>query len=491
MWLRTWMAPQVVVLMLLLGDPTTSAEKPPYDIQSYRLSVRVSFEKSPDSDSPYRSLFSILNTLDAEATIVVRNVSSEPLEEISLLLHRLMKVAELAANGRPATFRQTLEAIEDWESYQVRYISVKLEQPLAPGGQVTLRVRYAGQLEGYSEAGMLYVRETLDPDFTILRSETFCYPQLARPQRDAVQLARRTDTFDQTLEVTVPVGHVVVNAGKLTAMEESEGTRTYSFSSREPDSVFLIPIAPYRLITAGENRIFHFEASSDGAKKLAGHLDKAVALFTSWFGPTAMDHGLTIAEIPEFFGSQSGALIIQTSGAFTDPERHGEFYHELSHLWNAPDVDPKPSRWNEGLAMYLQGLVEEKLKSGESLGRQLSETFSRLQKSLSEDEELCRVALIDYGKEGDTSYSYRTGALFFGILHDHVGEDALLEFLGGYYQRHRERGSTDRVFAEELVATLGPGTEQIVQEWFLTPAFCEKILTAASWEALRDGYRRK
>jgi len=37
---------------------------------------------------------------------------------------------------------------------------------------------------------MLYVRETLDPDFTILRYETFCYPQVSPPEKEAVEAAR-------------------------------------------------------------------------------------------------------------------------------------------------------------------------------------------------------------------------------------------------------------------------------------------------------------
>jgi hypothetical protein len=477
------------VFTLLVTGPISSAEVLPFDVQSYRWSVRVSFEESPGPDSPYRSLFSILNTLDAEATLTVRNASDGPLTDIPLLLHRLMKVTELEIDGEPATFRQELKTVEDWEGYQVRYISVSLEKPWTSGGRVTLRVRYTGQLEGYTETGMLYVQETLDPDFTILRSETFCYPQVAKPRRDAVHLARRRDEFDQELRITVPASHVVVNAGKLTAVEESDGKKTYSFSSHEPDGVILLPIAPYRLVTAGESRIFHFETSSEGAENLARSLEKVMALFTSWFGPTAMERGLTIAEIPELFGSQAGPLIIQTSGSFNDPAKYGEFYHELSHLWNASDVDPKPSRWNEGLAMFLQGLVEEKLGGKKILDRQLSSTFSRLQEKLREDEKLSSLALIDYGEEDYTSWSYSTGALFFGLLHDRVGEDALLEFLGTYYQEHRDEGSTDRVFAEELVAELGPVSEKIVQEWFLTPAFCRKVLAAASWDELRAGYR--
>ena len=57
--------------------------------------------------------------------------------------------------------------------------------------------------------------------------------------------------------------------------------------------------------------------------------------------------------------------------------------------------------------------------------------------------------MVDYGKEDMTSHSYRTGALLFGLLREHVGEVALLEFVGDYSRRHRESGSTDRGFGSD------------------------------------------
>ena len=97
--------------------------------------------------------------------------------------------------------------------------------------------------------------------------------------------------------------------------------------------------------------------------------------------------------------------------------------------------------------------------------------------------------MIDYGKEDMTGYSYSTGALFFALLHNRVGEEALLAFLRDYFQEHRESGSSDRAFAEALVSALGEDTRDLVDDWFLTPAFAEKIKEIESWEDLEHSYQ--
>jgi len=471
------------------GSGAVAETARPYDVLSYRLAVTIDFDKNPGPESPHRSLFSVLNELAGEATLHLRNVSGRNQDEISLVLHRLMNASEIESEGKALTFDQQLRGLDGWDNFHVNHVKVRWTEPLAPGEEATLSIRYAGQLVGYPEVGMLYVRETLDPEFTILRYETFCYPQVTEPERDAVQAARRFDTFDQVLEVTVPASHVVTTDGRSTGVTEKDGRKTYSFSSYEPAGIFMVPVAPYRVATSGQHTIFYFEPSARGVEVLEANMERVMALFTSWFGPPGVERGLTIAEIPEFFGSQSGAFILQTSGAFNNPDQYGEFYHELSHLWNPRDVDPKPCRWNEGLATFLEGLVEDHLGGQGRLDERLSEIFSRLKSSLDRDEALRTVAMVDYGKENTTSRSYSTGALLFGLLHDRVGEEALLGFVRDYSQRHRESGSTDQAFAEEIVIALGERTSDIVNDWFLTPAFVQKLTAAASWEDLKRSYR--
>jgi hypothetical protein len=47
--------------------------------------------------------------------------------------------------------------------------------------------------------------------------------------------------------------------------------------------------------------------------------------------------------------------------AFADPARRFELYHELTHLWNVRCTDPAPSRWEEGLAVWLQDRMADRL----------------------------------------------------------------------------------------------------------------------------------
>jgi len=486
---RLWMIPAALLSSFALDSGAAAESSGPYDVLSYRLAVTIDFDQSPGPESPYRSLLSVLNELQAEATLRLTNVSDQPQDEISLILHRLMSASEIESGGEALTFEQQLRGLEGWENFHVHHLKVRWAEPLAPGEEATLTIRYAGQLVGYPEVGMLYVRETLDPEFTILRYETFCYPQVSQPERDAVHAARRFDTFDQVVEVTVPDGHVVITGGRSTGIEEKDGQTTYAFSSYEPEGIFLVPVAPYKVATSGPHRIFHFEGSTQGVEALQVNLERVMALFTTWFGPPRLERGLTIAEIPEFFGSQSGSFILQTSGAFNNPDQYNEFYHELSHLWNPRDTDPKPCRWNEGLATFLEGVVEDHLGGQGHLDERLSGIFSRLKTALDKDEKLRTVAMVDYGKEDMAPRSYSTGALFFGLLRDRVGEEALLAFVRDYSQRHHESGSTDQAFAEAIVSALGEGSRDIVHDWFLTPAFVEKLTGAESWDDLKSSYR--
>lgn len=486
---RLWLISAALLTSLALASGAVAQSGSPYDVLTYRLAVTIGFEESPGPESPWRPYFSVLNQLQAEAAIRLTNVSDRPQEEISLILHRLMEPSEIESGGAALEFEQELRGLEGWENFHINHLQVRWAKPLAPGEEATLTIRYAGQLIGYPEVGMLYVRETLDPDFTILRYETFCYPQVSSPEKNAVDAARQFDLFDQEIEVTVPEGHVVVTGGRSTGIERKDGKATYSFSSYEPDGILMIPIVPYGAVTRGPHRIYHFPDSAQGAEILMGKLEQVMALFASWLGPPRLERGLTIAEIPSFFGSQAGPLILQTSDAFNDPDRYHEFYHELSHLWNPRDTDPQPCRWNEGLATFLEGLVEERIGRSGFLNEHLNGIFSRLKARLEQNERARTVAMIDYGKQDMTGYSYSTGALFFALLHNRVGEESLLAFLRDYFQEHRESGSTDQAFAEALVSRLGEDSRDLVDDWFLTPDFVEKLTDAESWDDLKSSYR--
>ena len=469
--------------LLCVTNPAR-AETADFDVLEYRLSVSMTLEK--------KGVWAPLNTLSATARITFKNSSDAPADRIPLVLHRLMRVESVSVgNGPSLEFSQHLAGIQDWDAYQANVVSVVLDEPLASGSTHTLEITYGGGLRGVQESGMLYVQDTLDPAFTILRAESSVYPHIAEPTRQSLLSAfRGGDGFDQLLDVTVPDGLVVASGHELVDKVTTDGQVTWTYRSEAPGFQIIVAIAPYEVIEVGKNRIFHFAEDSAGAERVAKGIGDAMALFEKWFGPLGDTQSFAVLEIPEWHGSQAlRPTVLQEATAFREAEGMGELYHEISHFWNVDDPAPEASRWNEGLATYLQALAEQELGGKEGLMRQEMEGYrERMKQSLEENPEYRDVPLVLAGEKGLTSaLSYRGGALFFGLLHGKLGQEELHSILKDYYQQHYESGATSEAFAEFLL-TQAPEAQPIVDEWFLGSRYSELLLEGLDFEALLGRY---
>lgn len=135
-------------------------------------------------------------------------------------------------------------------------------------------------------------------------------------------------------------------------------------------------------------------------------------------------------EIPEGFGAQAlKPNVLQEKSAFGDHNSIGELYHEISHFWNVPDIEPNSMRWNEDLAMFLQYLASDELNNRNTLSTELESDRVNLKSNLERNASNKEIAFRDYGKKGITSLSYTTGAIFFGILFYDLGKERFLEVM--------------------------------------------------------------
>lgn len=119
--------PQLLALalstILAFAAGAAAESHAPYDVLTYRLAVTLDFSENPGPDSPYRPYFSVLNKLEAEATIRLTNVSQQPQEEVSLVLHRLMKASAIASGGQALEFTQDLRSLENWENFHINHLT--------------------------------------------------------------------------------------------------------------------------------------------------------------------------------------------------------------------------------------------------------------------------------------------------------------------------------------------------------------------------------
>jgi hypothetical protein len=431
--------------------------------------------------------------LRATARVELENPSGQPVREASLLLYRLMRVRGVRDGlGKDLVFRQAVLAFEERPKLQVNQVVVALPEPLAPKARTAIEFQYDGPLLGYVETGMLYVKDHIDPEFTILRMDSYCYPVPAYPSMVSLRLNVLKWKFDYSAKVTVTRGLVVANGGRLDGTDAAGDRVTFRYSSLKPSYRMDFAIAKYGVISSGSIRIYHLPADAAGAARVAEAAAKSLDLFRRWFGPAPQASALTFIEIPDGWGSQTDVTtIIQTAAAFKDPEQHRQLFHEISHLWNPPDTDLPSPRWNEGLASFLEYLVDQELTGRPTVDERAAKVLDWLRKKLPDRPELKKIPLVDYGRKDMTDFSYSVGGLFFDLLYRLGGRENFNRIIRDYVAEYGSRGGSTR----DLVAMSrkdSPGVpQQLYDDWLFTTAWADRVEKSAGIEDLLAYYRSR
>src|SRR5512146_3045033 len=298
--------------------------------------------------------------LHASAEMSVENRTRRPARQASFLLYRLLHVRS-ARNGRgaPLAFTQSVVPFEDDGKLQVNQVVVTLPAALPPGAHTTVRLDYDGYLLGYAETGSRYIQDRIDKAFTILREDSYAYPMPGYPSHALMRQHVTGWEFTYSASITVPKDLTVVNGGRLEGTDPNGDQVTFRYSSLKPSWRMDFAIAKYASVSSEAVRVFYLPGDQDGAAGVTQAAETSLELYTGWFGPLPRSSVLTFIEIPDGWGSQADVTtIIQTAAAFRDVKQHREVYHEISHLWNVNDIDQAPPRWNEGLASFLEFLVD-------------------------------------------------------------------------------------------------------------------------------------
>jgi hypothetical protein len=322
---------------------------------------------------------------------------------------------------------------------------------------------------------MLYTKEYLDSEFTILRSEVLPWPHIAEPDWLEVRKAW-ADTFNWQADFDVPVSHVVAN-GEQVKVETLGKRKLYHYQSTRPDTLLVFPIAPYGELQVDANRVFYLPGSKTGAQRLAGKMTETIKLFETWFGPSKTASGIAIIEIPVGFGSQAKfPTIIQTADAFDSVTHLDQLYHELSHLWNVETYDPQSPRLEEGLATFLQSFVNVKLGGKPSLDEFMQGVLTRQKGIYESNPEYREIAIADFGRKGVTDLSYRVGALFYYELFQLLGEEKFIDLLSGFYNANKDSGADFNTMRDYYRQHVVGDAAKLLEEWLVGTSYVQKIM---------------
>ncbi len=407
--------------------------------------------------------------ITGDCQLTVSNPGPQPVEKIPLILYRLMKVtAAKDGHGVNLTFNQRVLAFEDWDKLQVNFIEVSLKSPIRKGEKRIVEILYDGYLAGYSEA-MQYVKDHVDGDFTIIRTDCFAYPEVGIPSWKANRAAG-LQSFNYLIKVRVPESLIVANGGKLVGKSERNGFVTYVYQNLRPAWRIDAAIAKYNLLEDIPKglRVFHFQKDKDGARTVLQALGDTFELYGSWFGPLDGTAEYSLIEVPEGYGSQADVTsILLTRDSFLSKDNLTGLYHEIAHRWDVPAADPLPSRFeSEGRAMFLQFLVQEKLENKKGA---LEDGVERSSRSFREqcppDSKSKDVPMIDYGTGDLTDLSYSKGMVFFYLLYKLAGEKELLDTLASFHRKYGPTRAKTEDFLTHLRQNLKIDLTKLLQDW--------------------------
>ncbi len=438
----------LVAAMAALSPP---GDKIPLRLDRLGLSLTIDYQQG---------------SVRGSATLLVANPSPRAVAEIPLLLNRLMVVSRVTdAKGRPVPYSQRTTIFSDDSTYQVAAIRIQPTGPIGPGDSLGFTVDYGGVLVGYTETGSLYIQDHVSPDFTILREDALAFPVLGVASWAANRAIVR-ENFEFTARITVPESLTVAAGGSLSGRERRDSLVTWTYRSTAPVPFLNITIAPYRILEDSSSRIFYFPADSAGARMMQGAIASALARFDQWYGHLGARPRLTVMEIPENFGSQASltAGIIQTADAFRARMELRQVYHELSHLWNVPDLDRPSSRWNEGLASFLQWRMAGELDGWNDWDGQVARLSASLLERCAPPAPCGSTPMADFGATRLTDRSYGVGMLMFLALYRTMGSERFDRAYRKFFQQNQTSGGNLKALTEVFTAE-DARSRRIFDEW--------------------------
>jgi len=427
------------------------------------------------------------NKLYGKCEIAISNGTSRPIENIPILLYRLLSVKNVENENRVSLpFTQKVVSISSWEQIQVNFIEISLSKMLSPGEQSKIELEYEGYLFGYSAEGWRYVKDHIDKNFTIIRTDGFGYPIIGYPnERDMMKIAQQQ--YDYLINITVPNEMLVVTGGKLINQTRTDDETTFTFHSKKPSWRMDIAISDYQIFEKGENKVYYFASDSLGAQKVMNALQASFELYTNWFGPLDNYQGFTIIEVPEGYSSQQDiTAIILSADNFNESKEMLTIYHEIAHSWNVTNLDAQPCRFeSEGFAQFLQFLLLEKLDNKENAVSEAAQRYlDRVRNSFNEKQEYQTIPIKDYGVHDMTDYSYTLGMVVFAIFYELVGQDHFNKIIRSFYSANYSKGATLDEFINHCKKLAPLDLKRFFDDWIYTTKGIKLVVDGKTFEEL-------
>ncbi len=417
--------------------------------------------------------------VSAAAWVRFRNTSSAPISNITLLLNPNLTVTKIVGTrNRTLRFSTKLKDIDN-SDLELNSISVKLSSPLKPSDSTEFSVQYKGDLKSLNLYGDTFPIDTLNPDFTMIRMDSFIYPVISEPSAKALETYKKHQRYSPTAKITVPQGYSL--AGNAVERKRVlSGTREQiELKAIAPSYGFILGLGRYSKISTSALTQYYLGENSEAALAANAKAATISNKYTALLGENAANKKYILADLGNAYQTSGAAgYDFVTFGNYNSVNLQAQ----LSRLWQIKNYSDNDNGWHVALT--------DLLKNNNEIDKLGEISFKTIKQTLKLDKKLAGTALKAYAEKGYAKQSTNAYAFLFAVLHETLGKDTFWQIMKSFRNEFADFGASDEDLYEHLKSSIkNKKNRKLVIDWMNKGRIMKAVNKADTFAAFAGQFK--
>lgn len=430
--------------------------------------------------------------MSVDVHINLKNITQEGVNQIPFILHHGFVVEDVGVRDKQHTWRVSETHIGDMVDFKVKLIEIDFNQPIKSEEEVSVNIKYKGELLGYEKV-MAYVNDRINDEFFGIRPDCLAYPILAdNTERSLGDSYKQEYTYEISIEL--PKGHAAANPGELIEVKHEGDRSLYRYSMKKNVGRIDATISKYELVQDGDVCIFAFKGEEDFRREhTLKQVKDILSFFEENYGPYGEDDGFKLILTDKRYGGQAGVGYLMVGNhPFDTPAQVGYLFHEIGHKWNVrTTAEIQRTRfYDEAFACYytVKGLRDT--SSEEQSKRALESYRKRFVDAVKDNEINGKTPISQYGEQRIGHNSYTKGPWVMCVAEELMGRDAFNRGITEFLKKYENKNVEDfESFKEILGKYTDEDLDRFFQEWIYGVESTDYLIGGLSLEEMAVKYK--
>ncbi|MBO6506330.1 MAG: hypothetical protein JJ850_06945 [Kordiimonadaceae bacterium] len=387
----------------------------------------------------------------------------------------------IGPNGKSLPLSSDVRPIAGSDGLQLSHAVVKLTTPISSNSRAEIIIHYKGFLQDLSVGGLFGVKETLHPDFTMIRAKGGAYPLFGLPEINSLRKSWENKPFLQVAFIDMPGDNTVVGNLKVSEKSLKGDVTSFMLKSDLPTNMMTLAIGPYEIEQTGIIKVAKLPFENGNRDQNISYAIKDAEQITDALGQPPRDSDFQIIDLAEGFHAEDRLSVsfqkspttpLPPNGRQMPEPIGGRMFIKVSDVWGLGPGRAKTS-WENALNHHLKHLVyQQKRALPRTADSNVIQTtdpknapaFDTLKKARNSVD---KIPLIDFTIEGLEDEEQVAFVLMLPVLNDLMGTNAYIT-LATDMRTSLGRGYTDmETIGEYLLANLSEKrARKFVNNWF-------------------------